>query len=309
MRLFRGMDGKGAAEGATETILGFARVQHGVFSRKQLVEAGVSDEELLARTVAGWLTRLHRGVYALAGQALSWRGRWLAAVLACGDGAVLSHQSAAALWRISTPQEGDAHVTLPGTGGRRRRDGIRLHRSVTMTSSDLGERDSIPVTTPARTIVDLARSGLAGRPLERIVQEAEYHRLLDLSAFDAGSHPGLRPPAALRRLLATYEPGSALTRSELEERFLLLCRSDGIPAPLVNAELLGLTVDFLWPRAALVVEVDGREGHATHRAFQADRDRDARLVAAGFRVMRFTWRDVTVSPRVVSHRIRRALAG
>jgi very-short-patch-repair endonuclease len=112
----------------------------------------------------------------------------------------------------------------------------------------------------------------------------------------------------LRSLLESHQPGSTLTRSELEERFLVLCRERGIAQPLVNEQLLGLTVDFLWPARALVVEVDGRGSHNTRRGFQDDRDRDSLLTASGFRVMRFTWRDVTGRPEVVALRVGRALA-
>jgi very-short-patch-repair endonuclease len=232
----------------------------------------------------------------------------MAAVLACGEGALLSHGSAAALWRLTRPRKGDVDLTVTGEGGRGRRDGLSIHRSRTLREEDRVIRDSIPVTSPRRTIIDLAASGMSGRPLERILTEAEYRRLLDPSAFDAGFHPGgCRVPPALRAVLQAYEPGSAPTRSELEERFLTLCRERRLPQPVVNAEVLGLIVDFLWPSAGLVVEVDGRLGHATAQGFQDDRDGDGLLVAAGFSVLRFTWRDVTERPAVVGHRVGRLL--
>ena len=289
-------------------MLELARRQHGVVARRQLVELGVSDDQALARAAAGWLIRLHRGVYAVGPGKLSWRGRWLAAVLAAGEGTLLSHHSAAALWKLTTPKRGDVQVTVPGTGGRRGHAGIELHRSTTLVDEDCHERDGIPVTGPARTIVDLARAGLRDRRLERILDEADRHRLLNPAVFDAGVGAGTRRlPSSLRALLAGHTAGSTLTRSELEERFLLLCRERDIPPPLVNAQLLGLTVDFLWPHAALVVELDGRAFHDTRRGFQDDRDRDTMLVAAGFRTMRFTWWDVIRRPGVVVHRLRRAL--
>ena len=170
------------------------------------------------------------------------------------------------------------------------------------------ERDVIPVTSPARTIIDLARAGLSGRPLERLIDEADRLRLLDPAAFIAGVRPGERLPYSLRAVLEGHEIGSTLTRSELEEAFLALCRESGVPAPLVNAPLLGLTVDFLWPQAALVAELDGRASHDTRHAFQDDRDRDSMLLAAGFRTLRFTWWDVAKRPGVVTNRLCRALA-
>ncbi|MBM3666586.1 MAG: DUF559 domain-containing protein [Actinobacteria bacterium] len=290
-------------------ILGLAARQHGVIARRQLRDAGLSDEQLLGRAAAGWLTRLHRGVYAVGGHDLSWRGRWMAAVLACGEGALLSHGAAAALWRLSAPSGGDIDVTVPDHGGRARRGGIRLHRSTTLSGTDIGLHDAIPVTSPRRTIVDLAASGTRGRPLERMLDEAERLRLLGPAAFDEGAPPGARRlPAPLRALLREHEAGSTLTRSELEERFLGICRDLELPPPLVNAPLLGLTVDFLWPAAGLVVEVDGRGSHDTRRGFQQDRDRDGILTVSGFRVLRFTWRDVTRRPAVVAERVAALLA-
>lgn len=307
MRLFGTMARKRASEPATAALLRLAGRQHGVLARRQLAGIGVSDDELLARVAAGWLRRVHRGVYGVVASGLSWRGRWMAAVLACGEGAVLSHGSAAGLWRLCKPGPGDVEVIVPGTGSRRPRAGIRIHRSTTLAEDDRTARDGIPVTSPSRTIADLAAAGTSGRPLERLLDEAERLRLLDPAGL-AGASGGRAIPASLRDALASHEPGSTLTRSELEERFLGLCRGRGLSRPLVNAELLGLTVDFLWPSAALVVEVDGRAGHATRRGFQDDRDRDSMLVAAGFRTMRFTWWDVTSRPQLVAHRLGRALA-
>ncbi len=308
------MAANGARVQDTESILALARGQHGVVAGNQLRALGVTRHAVQSRVAAGWLARLHRGVYAVGGRELSWRGRWMAAVLACGDGALLSHGSAAALWRLTTPPRGVHHVTVAGYSGRKALAGIKLHRSATLSTGDFVERDSIAVTAPARTIIDLARAGLGGRPLERMLDEAERLRLLDPAAFTdgvrpgtAGARPGVRLPSSLRAVLDGHEVGSTLTRSELEERFLALCRANGVPAPLVNASLLGLTVDFLWPAAALVVELDGRASHDTRRGFQDDRDRDSMLLAAGFRTMRFTWWDVVSRPGVVAGRLRRAL--
>ena len=232
----------------------------------------------------------------------------MAAVLACGRGAVLSHGAAAGLWRIAEPVAGEVEVTVPGAGGRRFRAGVRIHRSTTLTEAEAGSHDGIPVTSPSRTIADLAATGASRRRLERLLDQAERLDLLDFDGLVAGFGSGGRPiSAALRQVLGSHKPGSTLTRSELEERFLALCRDAGVPDPLVNAALLGLTVDFLWPAAALVAELDGRAGHLTRRGFQDDRDRDSMLVAAGFRTMRFTWWDVTSRSGVVAQRLRGAL--
>jgi len=247
-------------------------------------------------------------VYCLSGQVLSHRGRWLAAVLAAGSGAVLSHRDAAGLWRILPPSNSHPiHVSVPRRGGRERRQGLVVHRSRTLPDDELTIRDSIPVTTPERTILDLA-AVVPRRRLERAIDEAEYLRLCTTTRLRAivERHRGRAGTRLLREVLGAHEPGSTRTRTDLEERFLALCREHGLPQPLVNAPLLSLTVDFFWP-PAVVVEVDGGQAHRTRRAFQDDRDRDSLLAAHGYHVIRFTWWDVESRPAVVADRVRRVL--
>jgi very-short-patch-repair endonuclease len=168
--------------------------------------------------------------------------------------------------------------------------------------------EGIPVTTPARTILDLATL-LPTRQLERAVDEAERLSLCgpqELQAV-AATHAGRAGAGALARLLAMHLIGTTATRNDFEERFLALCRKHHLPQPEVNVPLLDYVVDFLWRDVNLVVEVDGRGTHGTRRAFQADRDRDGRLAVAGYRVLRFTWWDVTRRPAVVADRVRRLL--
>jgi very-short-patch-repair endonuclease len=283
-----------------------AKAQHGVVALPQLYELGVTWKRLGRWVEAGWLVRVHRGVYAI--EVGSWHARWQAAVFACGAGAALSHGSAAALWRIRRPREGPVDVTVIGDGGQSRRAGIAVHRSKALTTDQLRAHDGITVTPPARTLVDLAGTGVSRRDLERAVDEAERRRLCsrDVLEREVRSHP--RPGCAeIRALCAHYTLGSTITRSELEERFLALCRKKGLPEPQVNVRLMGLTVDFLWPHRGVVVEVDGRTSHDTERAFQDDRDRDSLLAANGYRVLRFTWWDVTRRPAIVVDRLRRVL--
>jgi very-short-patch-repair endonuclease len=170
-------------------------------------------------------------------------------------------------------------------------------------------REAIPVTSPARTIVDLATL-LPRRQLERAVDEAERLRLCDARdlAAIAEVHAGRAGAGALTRLLREHAIGMTATRNDFEERFLTLCRRHRLPQPQVNVPLLDYVVDFFWPESVLVVEVDGRATHGTRRAFQADRDRDGRLAIAGYHVLRFTWWDLTRRPAVVANRVRRMLA-
>jgi very-short-patch-repair endonuclease len=230
----------------------------------------------------------------------------MAAVLALGSGAVLSHRSAAALWRIwGEGNESVIHVTATSRSGRERRPGIQVHRPRHIAPEELSEEDGIPVTSPARTLLDLAPS-LPSRSLERAIDAAE--RLCthdDLMAVMAlGPRRGVRQ---LRAALSRHTPGSTRTRSELEERFLALLRAHSLPSPLLNHPVIEYEADFLWPDQRLIVEVDGRETHGTSLAFQRDRDRDSRLASHGYLTLRFTWFDVTSRPLVVADRVRRAI--
>jgi very-short-patch-repair endonuclease len=251
--------------------------QHGVVTSRQLVAAGLFPSGISDRVTTGRLHRLYRGVYAVGHIALSNEGRWMAAVLAYGESAVLSHRSAGALWRIlQAPRPGGAQeqssevaeVTVPGDGGRAKRQGIRLHRSRSLSPADVTLRVGIPVTRPARTLEDL----------RRILRPAQFGAALRQAEF-------------LGLPLGDQFPTDR-TQSELEARFLAICRRHRLPQPDVNARVGEFVVDFLWPSAQLIVEVDGWTAHRTRSAFEADRARDARLKLLGYEVLRFTWRQV-----------------
>jgi very-short-patch-repair endonuclease len=233
-------------------------------------------------------------VYAVGHTVLTRNGVLTAAVLACGEGAVLSHRSAAELWRIG-PRSALIDVTAAVD---RRVQGVICHRAALEERSTL---EGIPVTTPARTIIDLA-DVLTARGLERAVDEAEYLRL-DLSGLEPIL--GRRGAGALARLLTEWRTESR-TRSELEEVFIALCAEHGLERPEVNVHVEGSERDFLWRGARLVVEVDGAQAHRTRRAFERDRLRDAELTAAGYRVMRFTQRRLEREPGAVAGLLRRA---
>ena len=198
-----------------------------------------------------------------------------------------SHHSAAWIWALKPPGTADFHVTVPGRT-RHGQDRVQLHSVRALHARDSTLRDGIPVTTVARTLLDLAEV-LRPRQLERVVEEAERLRLFDLREVEdlcARSH-GRRGIRALKAALAdAIEPPA--TRSELERRFLDLCRDAGLPTPSVNAAVLGYEVDALWPDARLVVELDGYGFHHGRAAFERDRARDAALQVAGYRVLRIT---------------------
>jgi hypothetical protein len=255
----------------------FAARRHGVVSAAQLHEIGFDEAAIRRRVAAGRLHRLYRGVYAVGHTIVNREGRWLAAVLACGDGAALSHRTAAALWGIRPTASARIDVTVPRTSGVRSSSAIVVHRP--RQPAETTRLDGIPVTTPGQTLADLA-TALPRRQLEKAVEMAEVRRLHVAPPRDHAGLQRLRQ-AAVHALPAT-------TRSPLEDAFLELCDNHGIPRPLVNTVVEGYEVDFCWPELRLIVETDGFEHHGTRAAFERDRARDARLTARGWRVVRLT---------------------
>jgi predicted transcriptional regulator of viral defense system len=286
-------------------IAALASVQHGVVSRRQLLEVGLDRFAIARRIRAGRLHPIHRGVYAVGHPTLTREARYLAAVLACGDGAVLSHRSAAALWGLVPSGAASIEVTVPLPSGFRSTEAIRVHRSRRPTESTT--RAAVPVTTPARTLADLAETATA-RALEKAVEVAEQQRLLDAVeiAAVAADRPGRAGPRRLVRVLETHDTDHT-TRSELEDAFLELCDRHGIPRPAVNARVAGYEVDFCWPAERLIVETDGFRFHGSRRAFAADRARDRRLTAAGWRVARVAGAEIHGTPRDVAADVLRLL--
>jgi very-short-patch-repair endonuclease len=277
---------KPANSAADHLIARIAARQHGVISVVQLLAAGLSHRAIQVRVQAGRLHRIHRGVYAVGHMNLNRQGWWMGAVLACGDGAVLSHRSAGMHWGMLKAATGTVDVTVPGNGGRARRKGIRVHRTTSLTPKDATIRQGIPTTTPARTILDLRRV-LDRAELEAAIGQAEVLHL---------------PIAKLPGFL--HEP----TRSELERCFLRLCRRYGLPKPETNVKVGPYEVDFLWRGHRLAAETDGWETHRTGAAFEVDRLRDAELKTRGYEVIRFTHRQVTDDPKYVAGVLRRLFA-
>lgn len=258
--------------------------QHGVLSTDQLRVAGLSKHAIAGRVRNGRLIRIHRGVYAVGHAGLSSKGMWKAAVLACGEGSALSHRSAAELWGMLGPTGGAIHVTVPVAGGRARRAGIRIHRSPSLINAATTIRDGIVVTTPQRTLGDLKRVVEAGE-LRRAIRQSE---MLELP-IDA----------------STLVPDRA--SSELELAFLRLCRRHRLPQPLVNQRVGRYVIDFLWQDARLIVETDGERFHRGFVAGAEDAARDRYLRRLGYRVLRFSYGEVTRGPKRVAARIRAEL--
>jgi very-short-patch-repair endonuclease len=361
------LDGRAARVDTDGVIAALAAGQHGVVARWQLIREGVPPHDIEHRAKTGRLRRWHRGVFSV-GPVAGPLAREMAAVLACGPAACVSHASAAALWglmssapavacaaAVSRPAEpqrraippsarsAKSATLLPAASPRsatpspaaspksaapppaaaavradrlpavdvttrsrpRPRAGIRVHQA-DLRSDEVTLLDGVPVTTTARTLLDLAGC-VACRELERALAQALRQRLASPDELDAllERYPRRAGSRRLRALLAgAAEP--ALTRSEAEDRFLGIVRKARLRAPEVNVVVSGFEVDFFWRAERLVVEIDGFAFHSSSAAFEADRSRDGALVAAGLRGMRVTWRQLD-EPEVLIARLAQAL--
>lgn len=286
-------------------LAALAAEQEGVVRHRQLRELGFSATAIRVRVARRALVPLHRGVYAVGHERLSPTGRRLAAVWAYGDRAALSHRSAAAAWGL---RGGGGTARLDVTVLARSataRDGVRVHlatRPIEVTRIGL-----LPVTTPARTLLDLA-GVVPAHQLAAALRQADVLGLFDLTALHAvlATHP--RRPGR-RRLMAALDASLPETLSDLEDRFLALCARHGLPSPAVNARPLGFRVDFLWPERRVVAETDGWRYHRTRAAFETDRARDQALTGAGYVVLRFTHRQIASDPADVVAKLSALLVG
>jgi very-short-patch-repair endonuclease len=282
-------------------LAGVATRQHGTVSTWQLLKLGYSHRDIHDHVTAGRLFRLHRGVYAVGHLRLSVRGRWMAAVLACGEGAVLSHRAAAALHGVGPAPSGPTDVTTPR---RHRPRGIRAHHVRRLDPADATVVDGIPVTTLARTLLDLAEVVTRTR-LDGALESAQQARTFDLRAVDAvidrnpGRH-GIRP---LQSALADLRDDPPWVIGDGERRFRALIRRARLPEPRTNVLVDGELVDAHWPAHNLIVEVDGWRFHHTRRAFEEDRQKDVRLTLRGHRVVRYTWRRLARAPGEVEREV------
>jgi very-short-patch-repair endonuclease len=291
-------------------IAELAQRQYGIVSREQLAEAGVGRAAVSARMRAGRLHQLHAGVYAVGHRVVPRAGLWLAAVLATGPDAVLSHWSAAALWMIRPNARSVIDVTTPHKS--RSWDGIRRHHKA-LPPDEVTVEEGIPVTSVPRTIFDLA----ATEDLDLIVamlRESEHRNQWDQLSLPhlVQRYPGRRGVRQVRLALQriTEEP-SGRKRSRLEERFAPFLRRHRLPMPRFNDWILlgakRYQVDCHWPRTHQIVELDGWESHRTRSAFRDDRERDRRLRVAGYSVTRLTWNQLDDEPGAIAADLRALL--
>lgn len=285
-----------------------ARRQHGVVATAQLLALGFTRPALSRRVEQGRLHRLRDGVYAVGHSRLGASGLRWAAVLSGGLGALLTHQSAAAAWDILSQRGAVQHITvLPGNGSRSR-PRIRVHRT-RLTLDDVTLREGLPITTVARTLIDLGDHVHAAQ-VRRAFVRAEQLRLLDVEEIDAALERAgrRRGPAVLRGLLRAYDPRWQQTRSGLELRMLDIVKDARLPQPEVNAWIAGRwEADLLWGDQRLIVEVDGAAIHDLPGARSRDAVRDRALRRLGYRVLRVPEAALD-APATVGARVARALA-
>jgi very-short-patch-repair endonuclease len=291
---------------ADVSIARIAGRQHGVLSVGQIYGLGLGERAVRGRVDAGRLHRIHRGVYAVGHAALSPQGRRLAAVLAVGRGpsaeggsvldywrAAVSHRSAACLWSLLPEADRPCDVIVKGYGGRAKRSGIRVHRSLTLLPADVTLLQRIPVTTPARTIADLRRATSEGwsgaldpRELRKAIRQAN---VLGLPIDE--------------------ESKRDRTRSDLELDFLRICRRHRVPPPEVNVPIGSCLVDFLWRERRFAVETDSYIYHRGRAAFQDDRGRDLELKRLGYEVLRLSEQQIDDEPDRVGEVLVATLGG
>jgi predicted transcriptional regulator of viral defense system len=274
-------------------VADLAARQHGVVARFQLLALGLSREMVDGRIERGVLHRIHRGVYAVGHRRLTREGHLMAAVLANGEGAVLNDRSAAAHWGI---QRYEGRITVNADGKpRARKNTPFVARSWTLEPDEKTTHEGIPITTVARTILDLAATQPPPK-LEKAIREAEFLRLFDLDELLhlIERHPKRKGIAKLRAIVVLAAEARNRTRSDLEDRFLELLAKEGLPMPEINKriELPSATIeaDMVWPDRQLIVELDGWQAHGTQSAFESDRSRDLALAPTDWRPIRITWR-------------------
>ncbi len=289
-----------------ERIRDVASRQYGLVTAAEVT--GISGDPGLAARLAdrGYLVRRYHGVYAVGTSRLSVRGELLAAVLACGGKAVISHASAATLWRLSDLAV-PIHLTRP-PGGSAQPAGLRIHKSQRFGPADRTSRFSIPVTSVSRTLFDLAAT-MALEDVEDLASKAFRRRLITVSSLrEVAARNRSRPGAVgFRELLDEIDLDVLKTRSRMERAIIRLCRDGGVKLPRAGVKVAGYEVDLFWPDEGLILEFDSRSFHMDPEAFEKDRLRDARHEWHGYRTFRVTYRMLRRNPEAVSAQIRRML--
>jgi hypothetical protein len=287
-------------------IQALAATQHGVVARRQLFDLGLGEDAIDHRLRSGRLIRLRRGAYALGHAELRREGLVLAAVLSSREGTVLSHRSAARLWGLRPWSARFVEITAPGHGGVRRAGDLLVHRSAELLPNETTTEIGVPTTTVARTLLDLAIV-VPAHHLRRAVERAEQAEVFDLAQVRRviDDHPGRTGWRPLVLLIADmHAHGESLTRSDLEALVLQVCIDHGLPRPEVNRYDGVRESDFRWPSHRLIVEVDSWTFHGrTRRAFDGDRARDRQLLREGWRVARFTDRQILADPAGIAAEI------
>jgi very-short-patch-repair endonuclease len=299
--------------GVNAAIGSLAVAQNGVVTRDQLEGLGLDDQAIAKRVARGRLHRIHQTVYSLTPEVMTERGRFMAAVLASGPGAVLSHRSAAYLWGLVDSWEEPIDVTAPNRRGRNP-NGVAAHRDGSLQPIDKTTLYGIPCTGVARTLLDFAAVVLEWE-VRKAVAEAEVLQILDRPKLEALLRRSRRRRgvARLRLILDTIQPQTKRTRSELERKFLEMCAKREVPEPEVNVWLPApdgkrYQADFLWRDARLIVEADGRRFHDTDSAFLSDRKRRQQLELAGWQVSQTTWKQIEQEPRRLALIVRALIA-
>ncbi len=300
-----GTAGTPATAGGDHRLAALAARQHGVVASWQLQAMGYTRAAIARLARGGWLHKLHRGVYAVGHRRLTLRGHWMAAVLACGPEAVLSHFAAAALWGLQNPSRTRIDVTAPS---KHTVEGVQCHVARGLSDEDRAIVDGIPTTSISRLLLDLAPLEHPQR-LRSTLESVQRRDLLDVRALRTAigrsrGHHGQKP---LKAALAELDDEAPWTQSELERRFLELVRGAGLPEPSANVVVAGQLVDFHWSQSGIVVEVDGYAFHANRRSFEEDRRRDVKLQVAGERVIRVTHRQIEHFPGQLVADLRRLI--
>lgn len=293
----------GDRRGISTKISTLAARQWGYVQRAQLLKAGLSASAIDDRVKAGKLIVEHAGVYALGYRRREPVGRAAAAVLACGEGAVLSHGSAAVLWSMRSRWPDPPHVTVPGD---RRRPNITIHRCPTLEGRDVRTQRGIRCTSPARTALDLAPR-MSKKDLAAAIEEgrlAGYVRRAALLEI-VERLPNHKGATRLRRTVDGV--GKAPTKSEFERAFLRFVRRYGLPTPRVNHRIAGHEADMVFEQERVIVELDGYDTHGTRASFESDRERDAATLAAGYVTIRITWERLKSNPQREAERLLRIL--